>query len=126
MTSAKALLYGFVFIVGLMALGLYALYQISSTGFGFALGVLVTAVIGMFFAIILAVSNRILNGGGVRQSSISTPQLTPAQWQAMTAPSPMIDANYHPVLGSTRPPLPAQSMRNLDLVDSGTIETWGE
>lgn len=121
MNAAKAVLIGFVFVVSLMALSIVGLYFVSPVGFGVAVGVIATAMLGTFFMLAVAVSNRIINGRGVRQPE---PRLEPpAQWQ-LQPPPPTISTNYHPVLGDTRPALPASAMQNLSLVDRRQIEDW--
>jgi hypothetical protein len=122
MNAAQAVLIGFVFVVTLLALSIVGLYFVSPVGFGVAVGVIATAMLGTFFMLAVAVSNRIINGRGVRQPELRPEP--PAQWQLQPPPATTISTNYHPVLGDMRPALPASAMQNLSLVDRRQIEEW--
>ena len=125
MTWAKATLYLLMFILSLVALGLAALYRVSAIGFGVALGVVATTVLGTFFMLAVAAAVRIINDGGRGRRAQASATGAPSGWQIESMP-PALDANYHPVLGATRPALQPGAANSLALVDRGTIEAWSE
>lgn len=90
MTWARATLYLLLAVLGLVTTGLVALYQVSDVGFGVALGVVATMLLGTFFMLAVAVSVRIITGGGRRAPS--APSATPVvegQWRELP-PAPTV------------------------------------
>lgn len=90
MSTAQAALYGFVFVVVLLAVAVLGLYAVSPVGFALAIGVIATALLGTFFMLAVAVAVRIVNGRGVRQME---PRREPApavegQWRELPPPGP--------------------------------------
>lgn len=91
MTWARATLYLLLAVLGLVTAGLVALYQVSDVGFGVALGVVATMLLGTFFMLAVAVSVRIITGSGPSRAP-SAPSPTPAvegQWRELP-PAPTV------------------------------------
>ena len=99
MNAAQAVLIGFVFVVTLLALSIVGLYFVSPVGFGVAVGVIATAMLGTFFMVAVAVSNRIINGRGVRQPELRpepAPQSIEGRYRELPAPPPaFVDQTAH-------------------------------
>ena len=89
MTWARATLYLLLAVLGLVTAGLVALYQVSDVGFGVALGVVATILLGTSFMLAVAVSVRIITGGGHRAPSAPSPTASiEGRWRELPPPAP--------------------------------------